>query len=141
MAEARFSHRLPPIYFIGLFSVRNDCFRFDLQQHLRRDQCRNGHHRARGTNVAEKFSVSFSNFFPIRNVGKKDACTDNIFQRCSRPLQCVFNVFESLNRLRIGIAGDNFAIGSSRSCARNVNMRPHSNRTRVTDDRLPRCSA
>jgi hypothetical protein len=53
----------------------------------------------------------------------------------------MINVLECLNCLRVSIAGDNLAISPSRSRARNVYMCAHSNRTRVTDDRLPRCPA
>ncbi len=69
MAEAR--QRLPPFLFaIHLFILLgHDRVRFDLQQHLRRNQGRDRHHRARGTNVAEKFSMGLPNFFPIRDVG------------------------------------------------------------------------
>src|ERR1700676_1558663 len=63
-----------------LFSVGHDCVRFDFQQHLRRNQGRDRHHGARGTNLAKKLAVAFSDFFPIRNVGEEHASADDIFQ-------------------------------------------------------------
>src|SRR5208282_6015681 len=121
-----------------LFFSGHDCFRFDFHEHFWRNQGRDRHHGARGTNVAEKLAVRFSHFFPIRNVGKEHAGANHIFQGSSGPLQRAFNVLEGLNRLRVGIArADDFAVGSSRGCARNVNVCANSNRTRVTDNRLP----
>src|SRR6266404_5304018 len=90
----------------------------------------------------KKLSVGFANFFPIRNVGEEHTRADDIFQRSSGPLQRAFNVLEGLNRLRIRITrADDLVIDSSRSCTRNVDICTHANRTRVTDDWLPRCSA
>lgn len=49
---------------------------------------------------------------------------------------------ERLNRLRVDIArADNFAIGPSCGGTRYVDVRANSNRTRVTDNGLPRCAA
>jgi hypothetical protein len=77
----------PTLFFVlNLFSVRHDRFRFDLHQHLRRNQRRDRHHRARGTNVAEKFSVRFSYFFPIRNIGEEHAGAHYVFHRSSGAL-------------------------------------------------------
>src|SRR6266403_1517636 len=97
---------------------------------------------AKKKKAAKKLSVGFSCFFPIRNVSEEHARADDIFQRSSGPLQCAFNVLEGLNRLRIRITrADDLAIGSSRSCTRNVDICTHANRTRVTDNRFPWCSA
>ena len=138
MAEIRISSRFPPFL---LLSVRNDCFRFNFHQHLWRDQGTDRHHRTRGTDVAEILPMRLSYFLPIRDIGEKYTGADYILQRSASPIQCALNILESLNRLLVGIAcADDFAIGSSRSCTRNVDVRTYANRTGVTNDRLPRCS-
>ncbi len=58
--------------------------------------------------------MRFSYFFPIRNIGKEDACTNDIFERSSGPLERTFNILKNLNRLRVRIACDDLPIHSSR---------------------------
>jgi len=85
--------------------------------------------------------VRFSYLFPIRNIRQEHSRSDHIVECRSSLLQRVVYVFETLDRLCVRIAGDNFAVNCSRSCACHVDIRAYPDRTRVTYYRLPRCSA
>src|SRR5215472_1203087 len=121
----------------------NDCFGFDLYQHLRRDQLGNLDHRSHGTDVAEELSVGLAYFLPIGgNVGHVHTRADDVFQATSCFLEGCFNVADGLHGLRVGIAhAHDASIGARGGRTGHMNNVAYAHRPGITDDWLPLGSA
>src|SRR6516162_6442153 len=112
--------------------------RFDLHQHLRRNQFTHLDHARRGPYILEKFPMRLPYFFPLGNVSHKHARSYHVLQTRSRPTQCRLNVKKNLYYLRVRVANtDNLPVRSRRGCSCNADMVAHAHRPRVTHNRLP----
>src|SRR5260370_11776233 len=65
----------------------DDGFRFNFDQHLRRNQLADFNHGSRRADILEKLSVSAPDLLPLSDIGDEDARTDHLFQARSRFFQ------------------------------------------------------
>jgi hypothetical protein len=81
-----------------------NCLRFDLDEHLRRDEPFYLHHDAGGSNLSENFPVRAPDLFPIFDIGEVHACLDDVLQGSAGAFECRLDVAQYLNGLRVSIA-------------------------------------
>jgi hypothetical protein len=94
------------IHFVST-CFHDDRFRFDLHQHLRRNEPADHQHAGRGTNIGEELAVCLPYFLPISQMGHEHARAYHLLERGSRPLQSALDIPDGLHSLRVGITRTN----------------------------------